>query len=303
MRVVFMGTPEFALVALKQLREHHEIISVYCQPPRPAGRGQQLRPSAVHAFASAHGLPVRTPATLKDPEEQAAFTALDADIAVVAAYGLILPPSILAAPRIGCVNIHASLLPRWRGAAPIQRAIMAGDTVSGVTIMRMERGLDTGPMLLKRDVAVTDATTAGELHDALAVMGSELIVEALEGLGRGTLTSQPQPAVGVTYAAKIDKAESHIDFHRPARDVVRYIHALSPVPGAWFSYGGERIRVLTAASAAASGEPGTVLDEELLVACASGAVRLLTLQRSGRSAIAAEAFLRGYTLPKGTKLA
>jgi methionyl-tRNA formyltransferase len=308
MRIIFMGTPAFAVTALERLRTAHDIICVYSQPPRPAGRGQQDRPSAVQMFADTHGIPVRTPTRLKSPEAQAEFAALQADVAVVAAYGLILPQAVLDAPRLGCLNIHASLLPRWRGAAPIQRAIMAGDKTSGVTIMQMDAGLDTGAMLLKGEVPITAATTAGELHDALAVMGGDLIVQALEGLERGTLQATPQPRDGVIMAAKIDKAEAHIDFNRPADDVLRHIHGLSPFPGAWFEYGKDRIKVLKCEAATGQGVshqsgPGTVLDDHLSIACKDGAVRLVTVQRAGKGPMSAEVFQRGYALPKGAALA
>jgi methionyl-tRNA formyltransferase len=310
LRIVFMGTPEFAVAALDRLAAVHDIVAVYTRPPRPAGRGQAARISPVHALAEARGWPVRTPVSLKSADEQAAFAAIKADVAVVAAYGLILPRAVLDAPRLGCVNIHASLLPRWRGAAPIQRAIMAGDTETGVTIMRMEAGLDTGPMLLARPVPITDATTAGELHDTLAALGAELIVAALDGLAAGTLAARPQPAAGVTYAAKIDKAEAHLSFDRPARAVVRHIHALSPFPGAWVEVAGERVKVLRAeavpppAEAPAAGRaPGELLDDRLTVACAGGAVRLTQVQRAGKAPVDAAAFLRGFPLPAGTRLA
>ena len=302
MRIVFMGTPDFAATALAGILEHHDVVAVYTQPPRPAGRGQQQRPSAVSALAMQRGVPVFTPVSLKLPEVQHAFAAHDADIAVVAAYGLILPRPVLAAPRLGCINIHASLLPRWRGAAPIQRAIMAGDTETGVTIMRMEAGLDTGPMLLGGSVPITDATTAGALHDSLATLGAALILQAVDGLARGTITATPQPAEGVTYAAKIDNAEAHIDFSRTARDVLRQIHGLSPFPGAWFAHGDERLRVLRVELAAAGGVAGHVVDNDLAVACGQGAIRLRTIQRAGKGPVDAAAFLRGYPLTAGTVL-
>jgi methionyl-tRNA formyltransferase len=308
MRIVFMGTPDFAVSALARLAEHHEIAAVYCQPPRPAGRGQQARPSPVETFARARNIPVCTPKSLKTPEAQAAFAAWNADVAVVAAYGLILPQAVLDAPKHGCINIHASLLPRWRGAAPIQRAIMAGDSETGVTIMKMDAGLDTGAMLLTGAVPISDATTAGELHDALAACGADLIIAALKSLEAGTLAATPQPAVDVTYAAKIDKTEARIDFNRPAKDVVRHINGLSPFPGAWFAHGDERIKVLNAAIAPSvgvpsAGVPGVILDDGLAVGCAGGAVRLTVVQRAGRGPAPADAFLRGYALPKGTVLA
>ncbi len=303
MRIVFMGTPDFAVAALARLHPLHEIVAVYTQPPRPAGRGQQDRPSAVQVFAQEYGLPVRSPKSLKTPEVQAAFAELKADVAVVAAYGLILPRAVLDMPRFGCINIHASLLPRWRGAAPIQRAILAGDTLSGVTIMQMEAGLDTGPMLLKGEQPITDTTTAEELHDALAKIGGDLIVDALQSLAAGTLKATAQPENGVIMAAKIDKAEAHIDFHRPAHDVLRHIHGLSPFPGAWFTHGGERIKVLKAERTNGHGASGMVVDDRLTIACSEGAVRLLVVQRAGKGPMSAEVFLRGYTLPKATVVA
>ncbi|MEM9011488.1 MAG: methionyl-tRNA formyltransferase [Pseudomonadota bacterium] len=302
MRVVFMGTPDFAVAALAALLEAgHEVAAVYCQPPRPAGRGKQLRPSPVQAYAEARGLTVHHPTSLRDPEAVAAFEAHGADIAVVAAYGLILPAPILAAPRHGCLNIHASLLPRWRGAAPIQRAIMAGDRESGVCIMQMEAGLDTGPVLLREATPLAPAETAGSLHDRLAAMGARLIVEALAGLDR--LTPVPQSAEGITYAAKIEKSEAQIDWTQPAPVLERTIRALNPVPAAWCPLGRERLRVLLAeigpGSAAA---PGTVLDDRLTVACGDGSLRLRTVQRAGRAPMTAEAFLRGTKIPAGTSL-
>jgi len=303
MRVVFMGTPDFAVTALAQLRAHHDIIAVYTQPPRPAGRGQQDRPSPVQVFAAQHDIPVHAPKSLKSPEAQAAFAALKADVAVVAAYGLILPKAVLDAPSYGCINIHASLLPRWRGAAPIQRAIMAGDNISGVTIMQMDVGLDTGDMLLKGEIPITDATTAGALHDALAVLGGDLIVTALERMALGTLPATPQPDTGVIMAAKIDKAEAHIDFNRPNTEVLRHIHGLSPFPGAWFAHGTDRIKVLEAELAEGRGASGMMLDDRLTVACATGAIRLRVVQRAGKGPMTADVFLRGYALPKATVLA
>lgn len=303
MRVVFMGTPDFAAAALARIREKHNVIAVYTQPPRPAGRGQQDRPSATQLFAEKHGIPVHAPKSLKKEDAQTTFKALGADIAVVAAYGLILPQAVLDAPRLGCINIHASLLPRWRGAAPIQRAIMAGDAESGVTIMQMDTGLDTGPMLLKRATPITASTTAGVLHDTLAQIGGDLVLEALAGLEGGTLRPTPQPAEGVVMAAKIDKTEAHIDWNRPAGDVLRHIHGLSPFPGAWFAHGNERIKVLKVELAHGGGVPGTAADDRLAINCAGGAVRLVSVQRAGKAPMAADAFLRGYALPKGSVLA
>lgn len=304
LKIVFMGTPDFAVTALARLiADKHDILAVYTQPPRPAGRGQQERVSPVAQLAQSHGLPVHWPVSLKGTDVQGAFAALGADVAVVAAYGLILPRAVLASPKFGCVNIHASLLPRWRGAAPIQRAIMAGDTESGVTIMQMEAGLDTGPMLLKGTVPIDDTTTAGALHDALAAQGADLISQALPKIADGSLPAVPQPEAGVTHAAKIDKAEARIDFAKPAKAVLRHIHGLSPFPGAWFAHGEERIRVLNVSPATGSGLPGTVLDDKLAIACEAGAIRLETVQRAGKGPMAADAFLRGYALPKGTLLA
>ena len=303
MRLIFMGTPDFAVSALDRLRAEHDVIAVYTQPPRPAGRGQQDRPSPVQLYAEKHGIPVHSPKNLKKDDAQAAFAALNADVAVVAAYGLILPQAVLDAPRLGCINIHASLLPRWRGAAPIQRAIMAGDAVSGVTIMQMDAGLDTGAMLLKAEAPITDSTTAGELHDTLADVGGALILEALRGLAAGTLTATPQPAAGMLMAPKIDKAEAHIDFTRPAQAVLRHIHGLSPFPGAWFTHGAERIKVLKVEPAPGRGAPGATLDDRLTIGCGEGAVRLVAVQRAGKAPMTAEVFLRGYSLPTGTVLA
>jgi methionyl-tRNA formyltransferase len=303
MRVVFMGTPPFAARALAALADAgHEIVCVYSQPPRPAGRGHREQRSAVHERALERGYAVRTPARLRDPEAQAAFAALDADVAVVAAYGLILPRPILDAPRHGCINIHASLLPRWRGAAPIQRAILAGDRESGVTIMRMEEGLDTGPMLLAQAVPIGPEMTAGELHDVLAALGARMITEALVLLEAGTLAAVAQPAEGVTYAAKIAKDEARLDWTRPAEELARVVRGFNPVPGAFFELAGERIRILSAASLPGAGAPGITLDDRLTVACGTGALRALTVQRAGRGAMDAAAFLRGNPVPAGTRL-
>ena len=299
MRLVFMGTPDFAVETLKALKDAgHEIACVYSQPPRPAGRGMAERPSPVHAFAASRGMEVRTPVSLKSPEEQARFAALDADAAVVVAYGLLLPKAILDAPRRGCFNVHASLLPRWRGAAPIQRAIMAGDPQSGVTIMRMEEGLDTGPMCKVGMFAITPATTAQSLHDALAELGARLMVEVL---AQEKIACTPQPAEGVTYAKKIDKAEARIDFAKSASEVRSHIHGLSPFPGAWFQAKGTRIKVLLCEVVEMQGKPGTFIDDRLCIACGSGAIRLLKLQREGKGAMEAEEFLRGFPIGQGTE--
>ncbi|MBY6084482.1 methionyl-tRNA formyltransferase [Ruegeria arenilitoris] len=301
MRVIFMGTPEFSVPVLDALvQAGHEIAAVYCQPPRPAGRGKKDRPTPVHARAEALGLPVRHPTSLKSPEEQAAFAALKADVAVVVAYGLILPQPILDAPRHGCLNIHASLLPRWRGAAPIHRAIMAGDAETGICIMQMEAGLDTGPVLLRQATPIGPEETTAQLHDRLSAMGADLIVQAPDRLQ--DLTPEPQPEVGVTYAAKIDKAEARVDWSRPAVEVDRQIRGLSPFPGAWTQIEGERVKLLASRLSDGQGMPGEVLDDALRVACGTGAVELLRLQRAGKAAQDRETFLRGWPIPAGTRL-
>lgn len=301
MRVIFMGTPDFSVPVLDALVEAgHEIAAVYCQPPRPAGRGQKERPTPVHARALELGLEVRHPTSLKSAEEQAAFAALNADIAVVVAYGLILPQAVLDAPRKGCLNIHASLLPRWRGAAPIHRAILSGDAETGVCIMQMEAGLDTGPVLLRAATLIGPEETTGELHDRLSALGARTIVEALERLD--TLTPETQPEEGVTYAAKIDKAEAAIDWTRPAPELIRQINGLSPFPGAWVQWNGERLKLLAARAASGQGTPGTVLDDALTIACGTGALQLTRLQRAGKAAQAAADFLRGNALGKGERL-
>ncbi|WP_309805467.1 methionyl-tRNA formyltransferase [Novosphingobium capsulatum] len=301
MRVVFMGTPEFAVPTLDALvAAGHEVVTVYSQPPRPAGRGKKLQPSPVHLAAERHGLPVLTPVSLKGADEQAAFAAHGADVAVVAAYGLILPAAILAAPAKGCLNVHGSLLPRWRGAAPVQRAILAGDVHTGITIMQMERGLDTGPMLATVATPVA-GKTAGELTAELATLGADLMVRVLADLA--SFTPEVQPEAGVTYAAKIDKAESRLDFAQPAEQVERQVRAFAPTPGAFFELEGERYRVLAAQVLAGEGAPGTVLDEALTIACGQGAIRPLTVQRAGRPAMDTAALLRGRAIPAGTVLA
>ena len=304
LRIAYMGTPDFSVPALAALiAAGHEVACVYTQPPRPAGRGKKDRPSPVHAFAAERGIEVRHPASLRGDEDRAAFEALDLDVAVVAAYGLILPKSFLGAPRHGCLNIHASLLPRWRGAAPIQRAILAGDRISGVTIMRMDEGLDTGPMLMTESVTIGPKTNAGELHDALAETGARMIQQALARLEAGKLEETPQPGEGITYAAKIDKSETRIDWTRPAAGIERQIYAFSPAPGAWFELAGERIRALAGTVVNGHGAPGEALDDALTIACGEGAVRLDRVQRAGKGPMEAAAFLRGHAVPKGTKLA
>ncbi len=301
LRIVFMGTPAFAAVALKVLVDAgHEVIAVYSQPPRPKGRGMETQKSPVHMLAEEQGIAVRTPTSLRNAEEAAAFAALQADVAVVAAYGLILPKAVLDAPRHGCLNIHASLLPRWRGAAPIQRAIMAGDARTGVTIMQMEEGLDTGPMLLKEELAIGADMNAGALHDALAEIGARLVCQALEQLS--TLTPVPQPSDGVSYAAKISKEECRIDWRRRAAELDRHIRGLSPAPGAFTEIGGERLTVLAADLAPGSGAPGTILDDRLIIACGEGALRPTLVKRAGKRAMSAEEMLRGFAVPKGTAL-
>ncbi|MGN7868877.1 methionyl-tRNA formyltransferase [Paracoccus sp. 22332] len=293
MRVIFMGTPDFSLPALRAIAARHELAAVYSQPPRAAGRGQRPRPSAVQAAAEELGIKVRTPLRLRDADEQAAFSALGADVAVVAAYGLILPQPVLEAPRFGCLNIHASLLPRWRGAAPIHRAVMAGDAETGVAIMQMEAGLDTGPVLAEARTAIGAEETTADLHDRLAAMGAGLIVDVLDRL---PLPAVPQPEKGVTYAAKIDKAEARVDWTRPAAEVDRLIRGLSPFPGAWCEIGGERVKLLRSRMAAGQGRPGQVLDG-FTVACGSGAVEVLEAQRSGKKPMAAGELLHGWGLP------
>ncbi|MBV8651047.1 MAG: methionyl-tRNA formyltransferase [Alphaproteobacteria bacterium] len=303
--LAFMGTPDFAVPSLAALIDAgHDIAAAYCQPPRPAGRGNKLQSSPVQLFAESRGIPVRHPTRLRDPAAQAEFAALGLDAAVVAAYGLILPKPVLAAPRLGCLNVHASLLPRWRGAAPIQRAILAGDAESGVTIMRMEEGLDTGPILLAESVPLGPATTASALHDTLAALGARLIVEALDRLAAGGLAARPQPGQGVTYAAKLTREEGRLDWRRPAAELERAVRGLNPWPGVWFELAGERIKVLAAelTSGPSGAAPGTVLDDSLAVACGVGALRPILLQRAGRAPAASSAFLRGYAVPRGTVL-
>ncbi|WP_306112750.1 MULTISPECIES: methionyl-tRNA formyltransferase [unclassified Roseovarius] len=301
MRVVFMGSPEFSVPVLDALVDAgHEIACVYCQPPRPAGRGKKDRPTPVQARAEALGLEVRHPVNLKSAEEQAAFAALNADVAVVVAYGLILPQPVLDAPRRGCLNIHASLLPRWRGAAPIHRAIMAGDAETGICIMQMEAGLDTGPVLLREAVAIGAEETTGQLHDRLSALGATAIIRALSHLD--DLTPDPQPDDGVTYAAKIDKAEARVDWAWTAAEVDRHIRGLSPFPGAWTEVAGQRVKLLASRLGQGCGAPGQVLDDALTIACGRGAVEVLRLQRAGKAAQDRDEFLRGMPLPKGTKL-
>lgn len=301
MKVVFMGTPDFSVPVLDALVEAgHEVVCVYCQPPRPAGRGKKDRPTPVHARAEALGLPVRHPVSLKGEAEQAEFAALGADVAVVVAYGLILPQAILDAPTKGCLNIHASLLPRWRGAAPIHRAIMSGDAATGICIMQMEAGLDTGPVLLRRETPIGETETTDQLHDRLSTMGADCIVEALSALE--TLTPEVQPEDGVTYASKIDKAEAAVDWAKPAIEISRQIRGLATFPGAWTTHKGERIKLLGAELAEGQGDAGTVIGPALTVACAEGAVRITKAQRAGKGAQDIDTFLRGWPIETGEKL-
>ncbi len=305
LRVIFMGTPDFAVPPLSEIvAMGHDVLAVYTQPPKPAGRGMAARKSAVHHFAEEAGIPVLTPKTLRKAEIQNEFYAHDADVAVVAAYGLILPRAVLDAPHFGCLNIHASLLPRWRGAAPIQRALMAGDPESGVVIMQMDEGLDTGPVCLGERLPIGPEMTAGELHDELSLLGAKLISRALDRLQAGQFRCHPQPAQGATYAAKITKEEERIDWTRPAVEVHNKIRALSPSPGAWFEalLAGrrERIKVLRSVVVNARGEPGVLLDAQLTVGCGQHAVRFTRVQRAGKKPMLGAEFLRGFPLAKGT---
>ena len=310
LRLAFMGTPDFAVPVLAEiLAAGHEVVAVYSQPPRKAGRGMAEQPSPVHRFAEEHGIPVFTPASLKGEAEQQAFASLDLDVAVVVAYGLLLPKPVLDAPRLGCLNLHASLLPRWRGAAPIQRAIMAGDEETGVMVMQMEEGLDTGPVLLAERVAIAPRETAGSLHDRLSQIGASLMVRALAALSRGALEPTPQPETGVTYAKKIEKAEARIDWSRPAKELDCIIRGLTPFPGAFFEAGEgkekTRIKVLAAKPVAKNDKPGTILEAvgHIVVACGEGALEISELQRAGKSPVAARDFLRGFPLAAGEVLA
>ena len=308
LKVVFMGTPEFSVPMLAEIiAAGHEVVAAYSQPPRPAGRGNQERKSPVQAYSEAAGVPVFTPKSLRNAEAQAVFASHHADVAVVVAYGLILPKAVLVAPKFGCLNMHASNLPRWRGAAPIQRAIMAGDTSTACMVMQMDEGLDTGPVCLTEHVPIGGDMTAGALHDELSRRGAGLMVRALAALEHGRLTGAAQPTAGVTYAAKIDKAETHIDFTKSAADVHNHIRALSPFPGAWFEVNGERIKVLRTTI-----DPGRSMltprhvvraAGDLIIACGSGAVSLVELQRAGKKPMQAQDFLRGFALSAGSKLA
>jgi methionyl-tRNA formyltransferase len=303
LRLIFMGTPDFAVPTLIELAARgHEIAAVYTRAAKPAGRGMDLQPSPVEREARKLGLPVVTPRTLKDKAAQSAFAAHEADAAVVVAYGLLLPKAILDAPRLGCFNVHASLLPRWRGAAPINRAIMAGDGESGISIMKMDEGLDTGAVAISQSMATGADITAGDLHDALARLGADLILRTLAAAERGTLQLKPQPEQGVIYAAKISKDETRINWTRPAREVHNHIRSLSPFPGAWFELGGTRVKALRATVAEGTGAPGTMLDNRLTVACGEGAIQLTLVQRAGKQPMNAEDFLRGTPVKVGTVL-
>ncbi|MFN7710404.1 MAG: methionyl-tRNA formyltransferase [Holosporales bacterium] len=303
LRIIFMGTPDFSVPALKTLLESgHTIVGVYCQPPKPAGRGLQLKKSAVHTFAESLGLPVFTPKTLRAEDSQQQFTALNADVAVVVAYGLLLPKPILEAPREGCINIHGSLLPRWRGAAPIQRALLAGDTETGITTMRMDEGLDTGPMLLKAATSITEVDTAQTLHDRLSLIGAALIQETLLLLEQKQLVSTPQPCEGVTYAAKLTRSDSLLDWSQDAHALHRQYRALHPWPGIHFGYEGEEIKVLHLEKVEGSGTPGQILSPDLCVACGEGAVRLVKVQRPGKTAVSGADFMNGMRLKRGDSL-
>lgn len=308
MRIIFMGTPEFAVPTLASLAGYgHEIAAVYTQPPRPAGRrGLDVVKSPVHQQSDILGFNVRTPESLKGEAEQQQFAALGADVAVVVAYGQLLPEAILNGTRLGCYNGHASLLPRWRGAAPIQRAIMAGDTETGMMVMKMDKGLDTGPIAMEERVAITPDMTAGELHDKLMIIGGDLMQRAMAALERDSLTLSPQPETGITYAAKITKGETRIDFSREAGEAHNHIRGLSPFPGAWcempLAGRTERVKILRSTLATGGGPAGTVLDDRLTIACGSGSIRLTQLQKAGGKAMFAEEFLRGHDLPAGTVL-
>lgn len=307
LRIVFMGTPDFAVATLDAIRAAgHTVVAAYTRAPRPAGRGMAERRSPVHERAEAAGIPVLTPRSLKGAAEQAAFAAHRADVGVVVAYGLILPRPVLEAPRHGCLNLHGSALPRWRGAAPIQRAVMAGDSTTAAMVMRMDEGLDTGPVCLAQPIVIGAEMTAGELHDVMAVEGAALMVRALAALEAGTLAATPQAAGGVTYAAKIEKSEARIDFGRPARRVQDQIRGLSPFPGAWLEAGPadrrERIKVLRCVVVDGDGPPGTVLDAAPTIACGSGAIRLVEVQRAGKRAMSAGELMRGFPLPVGATL-
>ncbi len=303
MRLIFMGTPEFAVPPLSALlNAGYDVVAVYSQPPRPSGRGQRQLCSPVHRLALDKGIEVRTPASLKSSDQHAAFARLEADICVVAAYGLILPNELLEAPRMGCVNIHASLLPRWRGASPIQRAIEAGDRETGITIMEVEEKLDAGPVLITGKVPITPLSTASSLHDELSLLGGELIVKALSGISEGSISAIPQPAVGITYADKLKRDEGRIKWDRPAVRIERQVRALNPWPGVWFEHSGQRFKVLAASVAEGTAEPGRIIAPPLTIACGEDALSVHRIQRQGKSPADVGDFLRGYSLDVGEKL-
>lgn len=303
LRIAFMGSPDFAVPTLEAiLAAGHEVVCVYSQPPRPAGRGRQVTKTSVHQAAEQRGLRVRTPENFRSGPDREAFAALRLDVAVVVAYGLLLPRAILDAPRLGCFNIHGSILPRWRGAAPIHRAVMAGDTVTGVQVMKMDAGLDTGPVMLTATTPISEEDTTGDVHDRLSKLGASLMVDALVKLEAGEVVLHPQAAEGVTIAPKVSPAEARIDWMQPARTVAARIRGLSPFPGAWFEWEGQRIKALHARAETGAGEPGLVIDDNLLIACGEGAVRLLRLQRAGKGQMTAEEFQRGAGISRGWRV-
>lgn len=303
LRIAFMGSPDFAVPTLEAiLAAGHDVACVYSQPPRPAGRGKELRPTAIHAAAERHGLQVRTPLNFKAQDDRDAFAALGLDVAVVVAYGLLLPRAILEAPRLGCFNLHGSILPRWRGAAPIHRAVMAGDAVTGVQVMKMDVGLDTGPVMLTATTSISEDDTTGDVHDRLSALGAPLMVEGLALLESGRAVLTPQVEEGVTYASKVSAEEARIDWRLPAREVAARIRGMSPFPGAWFEHEGQRIKVLHARADEGAGEPGTAIDNMLKIACGAGAVRLLRLQRAGKGQMTSGEFQRGKQIARGQKL-
>jgi len=303
LRIAFMGSPDFSVPTLEAIiAAGHEVACVYSQPPRPAGRGKQLTKTAVHEAADRHGIEVRTPVNFKAAEDREAFAALKLDTAVVVAYGLLLPKAVLDAPRLGCFNIHGSILPRWRGAAPIHRAVMAGDAVTGVQVMRMDVGLDTGPVMLTATTPISEEDTTGSVHDRLSALGAKLMVEGLALLEAGPVTLVEQAGEGVTHAAKVSPAEARIDWRKSGVEVSAHIRGLSPFPGAWFEVEGQRVKVLHAKAEIGGGEPGLVIDDNLLVACGEGAVRLTRLQRAGKGQMTAEEFQRGARINRGERL-
>lgn len=303
LRLAFLGSPDFAVPTLEAiLAAGHDVACVYSQPPRPAGRGKEMRKTAIHETADRHGIEVRTPENFKHAIDREAFAMLNLDVAVVVAYGLLLPKAILDAPRLGCFNLHGSILPRWRGAAPIHRAVMAGDKITGVQVMKMDVGLDTGPVMLTATTPISEDDTTGDVHDRLAVLGADLMVRALAELDAGPVTLTAQTEDGLTIAAKVSPAEAKVDWTRPAAQVAAHIRGLSPFPGAWFELDGQRIKALHAKAETGSGQPGDVIDENLLVACDDGAVRITRLQRAGKGQMTADEFQRGARIAKGRRL-